>query len=101
MQQGSYEDVKNDDSVTRTLQDETEVTKSEIIIKTEDSKTGSLDKESNEASQDITRQTGDLAVYQYYFKSIGIVSMSMFLFFVTVHVFCSTFGRKYSPFDFD
>lgn len=47
---------------------------------------------------DLTRTTGDVTVYKYYFQSIGWVNMLVFLLFAAVHVFCSTFsGMSPSP----
>ncbi|PYH49541.1 putative ATP-binding cassette transporter [Aspergillus saccharolyticus JOP 1030-1] len=42
---------------------------------------------------DLKRSTGDYQVYKYYLRSIGWSKTLMFLLFVTVNVFCSTFGQ--------
>ncbi len=45
-------------------------------------------------ARDLARQTGDMAVYRYYFKSIGLAKFLIFVFFVLVYVFSSSFSRK-------
>jgi ATP-binding cassette, subfamily C (CFTR/MRP), member 1 len=45
---------------------------------------------------DLTRATGDRTVYKYYIQSIGWQKILVFVFSVTLHVFCSTFSRMYS-----
>ena len=94
IQQGTYEELKSDDSVNATLQNETELKTTEDDGKIEDSKAKLLTEKSSEEQQDLARQIGDMAVYRYYFNSIGIVNMSTFLFFVIVTVFTTTFSRK-------
>lgn len=42
---------------------------------------------------DLTRATGDRTVYKYYMQSIGWRKILAFVFFVTLHVGCSTFSR--------
>ncbi|OKL59747.1 hypothetical protein UA08_04922 [Talaromyces atroroseus] len=54
-------------------------------------KSGQVSKENQR--NDLTRVTGDVAVYKYYFKSIGLVKTLVFLLFAGVHVFCSTFSQ--------
>ena len=44
--------------------------------------------------RDLTRATGDRGVYKYYIRSIGLWKLSIFVSFVIVNVFCSTFSRK-------
>lgn len=48
--------------------------------------------EANEMS-DLTRQTGDRAVYQYYFKSVGWPKTLTFVGFTVVHIFAAAFSR--------
>jgi hypothetical protein len=48
----------------------------------------------NDEEQDLTRQTGDLTVYSYYFKSVGFWKMLIFVFFCFLNVFSSSFSRK-------
>lgn len=50
-------------------------------------------KESGEAL-DLKRKTGDLAVYKYYFRSVGLLPMAVFMFFVLVELFAETFSSK-------
>lgn len=47
---------------------------------------------SNEA-RDLLRQTGDIKVYKYYFESIGFPKFLIFVSFVLLHVFCSSFSE--------
>ncbi|EED13629.1 ATP-binding cassette transporter, putative [Talaromyces stipitatus ATCC 10500] len=42
---------------------------------------------------DLKRATGDWDIYKYYFQSIGWCKLSIFLTFVIVNVFCSTFSQ--------
>jgi hypothetical protein len=56
-------------------------------------KSGQISKENQKS--DLTRATGDVAVYKYYFKSIGSVQALVFLLFTFIHVFCSTFSRMF------
>ena len=51
--------------------------------------------ERNEIS-DLTRKTGDRAVYGYYFGAIGWRKMACFVAFTVVHIFGATFGGKCS-----
>lgn len=44
---------------------------------------------------DLARATGDLALYRYYFKAVGVLPSVIFVGFVIVNVFCNSFGRKY------
>ena len=46
---------------------------------------------------DLTRATGDFTVYKYYFDSIGWSRALIFVSFVILNVFCSTFGRMNFP----
>ncbi|KND90065.1 Multidrug resistance-associated protein 1 [Tolypocladium ophioglossoides CBS 100239] len=48
--------------------------------------------EANEVS-DLARQTGDRAVYQYYFKSVGWPKTLTFVGFTAVHIFAATFSQ--------
>ena len=43
---------------------------------------------------DMSRSAGDLDVYRYYFKSVGWPKTALFVGFVTVDVFCSSFSRE-------
>ena len=50
----------------------------------------------NEIS-DLTRKTGDRAVYGYYYKAIGGPKLATFVAAATVHIFAVTFsGKDYS-----
>jgi hypothetical protein len=44
--------------------------------------------------QDLTRSTGDFAVYKYYFRHVGWLRGSAFLGFVIVEVFGTSFSRE-------
>jgi len=46
---------------------------------------------------DLTRRTGDIAVYMYYFRSAGYWALAIFISFTAVFVFTSYFPRTYSP----
>ena len=48
-------------------------------------------------ARDLKRRTGDLAVYKYYLKSIGCRNLIVFVLFVVLNVFSSSFSRKYLP----
>ncbi|PYH89268.1 multidrug resistance-associated protein [Aspergillus ellipticus CBS 707.79] len=50
--------------------------------------------ESNQIG-DLTRATGDYAVYKYYLRCIGWPKAMTFILFVTVHVFCSTYSQMW------
>ena len=43
---------------------------------------------------DLRRATGDSAVYRYYLRYIGWSKAMIFVFFVTINVFSSTYSRK-------
>lgn len=45
--------------------------------------------------EDLARSTGDLALYRYYFRAVGVVPSVIFVGFVIINVFCNSFGRKY------
>jgi hypothetical protein len=47
---------------------------------------------SNEA-RDLARQSGDTAVYKYYFNSVGFWYLAVFVFFAEMNVFAGTFSR--------
>ena len=49
--------------------------------------------------EDLTRATGDFAVYKYYFGRVGWVLMGSFLVFNATEAFSSSFSRKYAPTD--
>jgi len=51
----------------------------------------------NNAAQDLIRKTGDLTVYKYYFKSVGLLPMVIFVFFVLLEVFSGNFSSNYFP----
>ena len=53
-------------------------------------------KESIEA-QDLKRKTGDMTVYSYYFRSVGLLPMVVFMFFVLLEVFAENFSSKLVP----
>ena len=48
-------------------------------------------------ARDLKRRTGDLAVYKYYLQSIGSRNLIVFVLFVVLNVFSSSFSRKYLP----
>lgn len=45
---------------------------------------------------DLRRATGDSAVYKYYLRYIGLTNAAIFVLFVTVNVFSSTYSRTWS-----
>jgi hypothetical protein len=47
--------------------------------------------------EDLSRKPLDLPVYNYYFKAIGVVRFSIFLFFAALQAFASSFSSAYSP----
>ena len=49
--------------------------------------------EANEIG-DLRRATGDSAVYTYYLRYVGWTNVLIFVFFVTMNVFSSTYSRK-------
>ncbi|KAK2591919.1 hypothetical protein QQS21_010393 [Conoideocrella luteorostrata] len=44
---------------------------------------------------DLNNSRGDLGVYFYYFKSVGWLNMALFVSFVVIDVFCSSFTSKW------
>ncbi|KAH8698352.1 multidrug resistance-associated protein [Talaromyces proteolyticus] len=44
---------------------------------------------------DLRRATGDSAVYTYYLRYVGWTNAVIFIFFVTINVFSSTYSRKW------
>lgn len=54
-----------------------------------------------ESSQDLeaeaNRRTGDVSIYLYYIGSIGWPTTLVFIFCITVFVFCTSFPSEYSP----
>jgi hypothetical protein len=42
--------------------------------------------------QDLERKTGDWSVYAYYFKVIGLLRFSVFVFFAALQAFTSSFS---------
>ncbi|MCJ1360247.1 MAG: hypothetical protein MMC33_010250 [Icmadophila ericetorum] len=44
-------------------------------------------------TDDLTRRTGDWAVYKYYFSSVGLIKMLMFVSFVSINIFCCSFSQ--------
>jgi len=50
--------------------------------------------------EDLTRQTGDLEVYSYYFKFIGWGLSLFYLVFVFIEVGSTTFSRTSTDFNF-
>ena len=69
---------------------------SQVIAAEEPSE--SMDEKLNEIAEsdgarDLTRQTGDIEVYKYYFKSIGAVPLSIFFGFVLLNVLSYSFSR--------
>ena len=95
LQQGTYEELKSDESVNATLQNESELKNTEDDKKVEDFKVKPLTEKSSEEEQDLSRQIGDMAIYRYYFSSVGFINMSAFLFFIIMTVLTTTFSRKY------
>lgn len=62
--------------------------------------TDSVDDSSDEIAKeneldDLTRSTGDFAVYKYYFRHVGWFYGSLFVGFVIVEVFSFSFARKW------
>jgi hypothetical protein len=47
--------------------------------------------------EDLARATGDVALYRYYFRAVGVLPSLVFVGFVIMNVFCNSFGRKYFP----
>jgi ABC-type multidrug transport system ATPase subunit len=43
---------------------------------------------------DLARATGDLSLYWYYFKAVGVFPCVIFVAFVVMNVFCNSFTRK-------
>src|SRR3569833_3167554 len=46
---------------------------------------------------DLSRATGDLALYRYYFRSVGFFGSTMFTGFVIINVFCLCFAVSAAP----
>jgi hypothetical protein len=46
-------------------------------------------------ARDLKRRTGDLAVYEYYLKSIGSRNLIVFVLFIVLNVFSASFSREY------
>lgn len=97
LQQGAYQDVKystylNDveeaDSKLEKNEDQKEAQSSETVF--------GYSTMSNEA-KDLTRQSGDIEVYKYYFKSIGYAKMLVFVFFCILNVFSGCFSGERHP----
>lgn len=44
---------------------------------------------------DMTKATGDRAVYRYYFRRIGWVKATIFITFVIIEALCRTLSRKH------
>lgn len=59
-------------------------------VSEEVSKTNELD--------DLTRATGDLAVYRYYFRCVGWPNTALFVGLIALNVFCNSFSREFSIF---
>ncbi|RDW80919.1 hypothetical protein BP5796_05617 [Coleophoma crateriformis] len=47
----------------------------------------------DERARDLTRKTGDIEVYSYYFKSVGALPMISFVGFVVFHVLSGSFSQ--------
>lgn len=45
---------------------------------------------------DLKRATGDTALYGYYLRYIGWTKAIIFVFFVTIHAFSSTYSRTWN-----
>ncbi|KAL5316922.1 hypothetical protein ACEPPN_015974 [Leptodophora sp. 'Broadleaf-Isolate-01'] len=45
-------------------------------------------------ARDLSRESGDTKVYKYYFDSIGAIKLAVFVAFVLLNVFSSSFSRK-------
>lgn len=44
---------------------------------------------------DLARASGDMKLYGYYFRSVGVFPVCILVAFVIMNVFCNSFGRKY------
>jgi hypothetical protein len=48
----------------------------------------------NNQRVDLARAAGDLTLYRYYFRSVGLLPSIVLVGFVIINVFCNSFGRK-------
>jgi len=86
-QAGLIEDLPDDDNVSE---------ESLIEDKTEELDLSEPKAEENNEARDLQRQTGDITVYTYYFKSIGFLPLFWFLLFVVITAFSSEFSCWYN-----
>jgi len=93
IQQGKYRELQEskllvglagEESSEKTFDD----TKAEQVLKTSSELTESLE------AQDLKRKTGDMGVYSYYFRSAGLLPISVFILFVLLEVFARNFSSK-------
>jgi len=91
IQQGKYRELQEskllvglagEESSEKTFDD----TKAEQVLKTSSELTESLE------AQDLKRKTGDMGVYSYYFRSAGLLPISVFILFVLLEVFARNFS---------
>lgn len=97
MEQGSFQSLKskNDSFIKKTL--EKPVTESSDL-ETDDSQTSPGKKIIKAPTDDdvgeLSRRTGDVAVYSYYLKAIGWGYTVTALMIITIHAFSANFPRE-------
>jgi hypothetical protein len=89
IQQGPYRDIENAGYID-SIQDDDKLQNGRTNKK--ESAQVTVEDMMSDKVQDLTRQTGDLELYKYYFKSIGFLPLLVFLFFVFVKVFSGSFS---------
>lgn len=94
-QQGTLNQLQKQDGYIRSLRIETTDGSEEIKAKpTPVPKRPKVKGVTDNDIADLTRKTGDVAVYKYYFKTINILGLLCFLACTTLFVFGSYFPRE-------
>lgn len=96
VQVASYENVHSAGLVKLVEQENREEGSEETLVH---SPSNDFDKSiaDDDAARDLLRQTGDFAVYDTYFRTVGFLPAFTFIIFVIIYAFCSSFSRELTP----
>lgn len=92
---GSYDELVTSGVIDEAVSLIRETAVKDGVIETGASGLGGKAEEVTATPDDLSRATGDFAVYSYYLKSIGYQKAVVFVFFVVLYVFCATFSREF------
>jgi ATP-binding cassette subfamily C (CFTR/MRP) protein 1 len=94
VQQGDYSSILQSGLSSPSLREDKGFLDDDIVIEQQDKQKKSKQLTIANQIDDLTRRTGDVTTYKYYFNTIGWPKAIVFVSFIVLNVFGATFSRK-------